>query len=148
VENLSGRAIDVLLVEDNPADVRLTEETLKESKVKINLNVAIDGQEATDFLHKNGRFTDAPRPDVILLDLNLPKKDGRQVLKEIKEDPKLKCIPIVIITSSKAEEDVVKTYDLHANCYVVKPINLEQFSKIVRTIEEFWFKIVKLPPKA
>jgi CheY-like chemotaxis protein len=147
VENLSGKAIDVLLVEDNPSDVRLTEETLKESKVKINLSVVIDGQEATDFLHKNGRFTDAPRPDVILLDLNLPKKDGREVLKEIKEDPKLKCIPIVIITSSKAEEDVVKTYNLHANCYITKPINLEQFSKIVRAIEEFWFTIVKLPPK-
>ncbi|WP_404358120.1 response regulator [Methylotuvimicrobium sp. KM1] len=140
-----GRAAEFLLVEDNPGDVRLTKEALTESKVKNNLNVVGDGEEAMAFLRRQGRYAEAPRPDVILLDLNLPKKNGREVLEEIKADPSLKRIPVVIITSSEAEQDVLRTYDLHVNCYVNKPVDLEQFIKVVQSIETFWLTIVKLP---
>lgn len=140
-----GRPADFLLVEDNPGDVRLTQEALKSHKVQNNLHVVTDGEEAMAFLHKQGRFKDAPRPDIILLDLNLPKKDGREVLAEIKSDPGLKTIPVVIITSSEAEQDVIKSYNLNANCYVTKPVNLDQFIKVVQSINDFWLTIVKLP---
>jgi len=141
----TGRPIEILLVEDNPADVRLTVEILKETKVRNNLTVAGDGNEALELLRRTGRYTHAMRPDLILLDLNLPKKDGKQVLAEIKADPVLKRIPVVILTSSKAEEDIVKSYNLHANCYVTKPVDLEQFVKVVKSVEDFWLTIVKLP---
>lgn len=144
LENI-GRAAEFLLVEDNPGDVRLTCEALTESKVKNNLNIVGDGMEAMAFLHREGKYADAPRPDVILLDLNLPKKNGLEVLAEIKADATLKRIPVVIITSSEAEQDILKTYDLHVNCYVNKPVDLEQFIKVVQSIETFWLTIVKLP---
>ena len=137
--------IEILLVEDNPADVRLTREALKEAKVRNQLHVVEDGVAAMKFLKREGDFADAPRPDLILLDLNLPKKDGREVLEEIKQDDSLKRIPVVILTTSQAEEDIVKTYNLHANCYVTKPVDLDQFITIVRSIEDFWLTIVKLP---
>lgn len=140
------RTIDILLVEDNEADVRLTEEVLTESKVRNNLIVANNGQEALERLRRKGRFSGSSRPDLILLDLNLPVKDGREVLAQIKEDPDLKRIPVVILTTSKAEEDILKTYNLHANCYITKPVDLEQFVTVVRYIEDFWLAIVKLPP--
>ena len=141
----TGRPIDILLVEDNPGDVRLTVEALKEGKVHNKLHVAKDGMEAMAFLHKEGKYADAPHPDLILLDLNLPKKDGREVLEEIKEDPRLKRIPVVILTGSKAGEDILKSYNLHANCYITKPVDLEQFITVVESIEDFWLTIVKLP---
>ena len=141
----TGRPIEILLVEDNAADVRLTVEILKETKVRNTLTVAADGIEALDLLRRNGRYTHAMRPDLILLDLNLPKKDGREVLAEIKTDPDLKRIPVVILTSSKAEEDIFKSYNLYANCYVTKPVDLEQFVKVVKSIEDFWLTIVKFP---
>ena len=140
------RSIDILLVEDNPGDARLAKEALNESKIKNRLHFVGDGEEATDFLFRKGKYEDAPRPDLILLDLNLPKKDGRELLSEIKNDPHLKRIPVVILTTSKAEEDIIKTYNLHANCYITKPLDLDQFIKVVRSIEEFWLTIVKLPP--
>ena len=140
-----GRAAEFLLIEDNPGDVRLTCEALMESKVKNNLSIVGDGLEAMAFLHREGKYADAPRPDVILLDLNLPKKNGLEVLGEIKADASLKRIPVVIITSSEAEQDILKTYDLHVNCYVNKPVDLEQFIKVVQSIETFWLTIVKLP---
>ena len=139
-------SIEVLLVEDSPADVRLTREALKEEKMRINLHVAVDGVEAMQFLRREGKFAEAVRPYLVLLDLNLPKKDGREVLKEIKSDADLKRIPVVILTMSKAEEDVLKTYDLHANCYITKPLDLSQFAKVVKSIQDFWLTIVKLPP--
>ena len=137
--------IDILLVEDNEADVRLTQEVLTESKVRNNLIVANDGEEALACLRRQGKFKNSPRPGLILLDLNLPVKDGREVLAQIKEDPDLKSIPVVILTTSKAEEDIVKTYKLHANCYITKPVDLDQFVTVVRYIEDFWLAIVKLP---
>jgi chemotaxis family two-component system response regulator Rcp1 len=140
-----GRSIEILLVEDNPGDVRLTIEALREGKVRNNLSVATDGVEALEFLRRRGAFANAPRPDLILLDLNLPKKDGREVLAEIKADPDLKTIPVVVLTTSKAEEDVVRSYHLHANCYVTKPVDLDQFISVVRAIEDFWLTIVALP---
>jgi len=140
--------IDILLVEDNPADVRLTIETLKEEKIFNNLHVVRDGEEALAFLRKKGKYTDAVRPDLILLDLNLPKVDGREVLKEIKSDDQLKSIPVVVLTVSKSEEDIIKSYNLHANCYITKPVDLKQFAKVAKTVQEFWLTIVKLPPKA
>ncbi|BBL71513.1 response regulator [Methylogaea oryzae] len=140
-----GRPAEFLLVEDNPGDVRLTQEALYESKVRNNLNIVGDGQEALAFLRREGKYADAPRPDVILLDLNLPKKDGREVLAEIKADPSLKRIPVVVITSSEAEQDIIKSYDLHVNCYVSKPMDLDQFVRVVQSIETFWLTIVKLP---
>lgn len=143
--NSLGRPADFLLVEDNPGDVRLTQEALKSHKVQNNLHVATDGEEAMAFLRRQGKYANAPRPDIILLDLNLPRKDGREVLAEIKSDPNLKAIPVVIITSSEAEQDVVKSYNLNANCYITKPVNLDQFIKVVQSINDFWFTIVKLP---
>jgi chemotaxis family two-component system response regulator Rcp1 len=143
----NGRPIEILLVEDNAGDVRLTIESLKESKVRNNMNVVPDGIEALAFLRRQGPHADAPRPDIILLDLNLPKMDGREVLSEIKQDSELKRIPVVILTTSKAEEDILRTYNLHANCYITKPVNLDQFMNVVRAIEDFWLMIVKLPPE-
>ncbi len=140
--------VEILLVEDNPGDVRLTKEALKEGKVNNNLNVAMDGVEALAFLRKEGEFSNVPTPDLILLDLNLPKKDGREVLADIKEDSTLKRIPVVILTTSTAEEDIFKTYDLHANCYITKPVDLEQFIKVVKSIDEFWLTLVKLPSES
>src|SRR5258707_12699390 len=137
--------VDILLVEDNAGDVRLTREVLRDSKVRNNLIVANNGQEALACLRKQGKFTGTVRPDLILFDLNLPVKAGREVLAEIKSDPDLKRIPVVILTTSKAEEDILKTYNLHANCYVTKPVDLEQFVKVVKSLEDFWLAIVKLP---
>jgi chemotaxis family two-component system response regulator Rcp1 len=142
---LMGRPVEFLLAEDNPGDVRLTKEALRESKISNNLNVVPDGVEAMAFLRRTGNYANAPRPDVILLDLNLPKKDGREVLAEVKADPNLRLIPVVIITSSEAEQDVLRTYELHANCYVTKPVDLEQFIKVIQSIETFWLTIVTLP---
>ena len=143
-ENIS-RPIEILLVEDNPGDVRLTKEALKDARVINNLHVAGDGIEALDFLKRLEKHRNAIRPDLILLDLNLPKKDGREVLSEIKADPGLRQIPVVILTTSKAEEDILKTYDLHANCYITKPVDLEKFIEVISAIEDFWLSIVKLP---
>lgn len=140
-----SRSIEVLLVEDNPGDVRLTREALKEGKVFNNLSVAKDGEEALAFLRREGEFADAPRPDVILLDLNLPRKDGREVLEAIKSDPSLRTIPVVILTSSEAERDIARAYELNANCYITKPVDLDQFITVVKSIEDFWFTVVKLP---
>ena len=139
-------AVEILLVEDNPGDERLTREALKEGKVYNNLHWVKDGVEAIEFLHKRGKHANAPRPDIILLDLNLPKKDGREVLSEIKQDPALRSIPVVILTTSKAEEDVLKSYHLHANCYVTKPVDLEKFIVVVQSIDRFWLTVVTLPP--
>lgn len=142
----NGKPIEILLVEDNPGDVRLTLEALKEGKVRNNLHVAEDGVKALAFLRKEGKYADKPKPDLILLDLNMPKKDGREVLAEIKNDDDLKRIPVVVLTTSNAEKDIIKTYDLHANCYITKPVDLGQFINVVKTIEDFWLTIVKLPP--
>ena len=141
------KSINILLVEDNPGDADLAREALENSKMNNHLQVVDDGEKAMAFLRREGAYTDAPRPDLILLDLNLPKKDGRQVLAEIKTDEGLKRIPVVNLTTSRAEEDVLKTYDLHANCYITKPIDLNQFLHVVRSIEDFWLSIVVLPPK-
>jgi two-component system, chemotaxis family, response regulator Rcp1 len=138
-------SIQVLLVEDNPGDVRLTKEALKEGKLLNQLTVVGDGVEALLFLRKEGKYADAIQPELILLDLNLPKKDGREVLAEIKADPKLRRIPVVVLTTSSAEEDILKIYDLHANCYITKPVDLEQFMGVVKSIEDFWVSVVKLP---
>lgn len=142
---MNSNPIQILLVEDNPGDVRLTQESLHDSKIKNCLHVVMDGVEAIAFLRQEGQYVDAPRPDVVLLDLNLPKKSGHEVLTEVKNDPNLKTIPIVILTTSDAEEDILGSYENHANCYITKPVDLEQFIKIVETIEDFWFTIVKLP---
>jgi len=139
-------AIEILLVEDNPGDVRLTEEALREGKIHNHLRVVCDGVEALAFLRREGTFANAVRPDIIFLDLNLPRKDGRVVLQEIKQDPDLLRIPVVVLTTSKAEEDILRSYDLHVNCYVVKPVDFEQFVHVVHSIENFWFTVVKLPP--
>jgi chemotaxis family two-component system response regulator Rcp1 len=143
-----GTPIDILLVEDNPGDVRLTIEALKEGKVLNTLSVAMDGVEALSFLYREGEYANAPRPDLILLDLNLPKKDGREVLAEIKSDENLRRIPVVVLTTSQAEQDIIKSYDLHANCFITKPVDLEQFISVLQSIENFWLTIVKLPPDA
>jgi len=140
-----NRPIEILLVEDNPGDVRLTQEALKDGKILNNLHVTSDGVEAMAFLHREDRYADKPRPDIILLDLNLPKKNGREVLKEIKEDSDLKRIPVVVLTVSSAEQDILKTYNLHANCYITKPVGLDEFLTIVKSIEDFWLTVVKLP---
>jgi len=141
-----GRPIEILLVEDNPADVRLTVESLKEGKVCNILHVVEDGEEALAFLHKKGKYADKPHPDIILLDINLPKKSGLEVLSEIKGDDMLKRIPVVVLSASKAEEDIHRSYGLHANCYISKPVDLDQFIHVIKTINNFWFSIVKLPP--
>ncbi len=140
-----GRPLEVLIVEDNPGDVRLTEECLKDFGMNNNLHVVQDGEEAIDFLRKEDRFTLVPRPDLILLDLNLPKKDGREVLADIKRDSSLRRIPVVVLTTSSAEKDILKAYDLQANCYITKPVDLDTFSSVLRSIHDFWFGVAKLP---
>ncbi len=139
--------IEILLIEDNPGDVELTKIALEDSKISVNLNIVEDGVEAIAFLRREGKYANVPYPDIVLLDLNLPKKDGREVLAEIKADEKLKRIPVVVLTTSQAEEDVLKVYNLSANCYITKPVDFDQFVKIVQSIENFWFTIVKLPPE-
>ena len=139
--------VEILLVEDNPGDYRLTQEALREGKVYNNLYWAQDGVEALEFLRQRGRYSDVPRPDIVLLDLNLPKKDGREVLSEIKGDENLRSIPVVILTTSQAEEDVLRSYDLHANCYVTKPVDLEKFITVVQSIDRFWLTIATLPTR-
>lgn len=140
--------IEILLVEDNPGDVRLTREALKGSKVYNNLQVISDGEEAIKYLKREGQYSSAPRPDLVLLDLNLPGRDGREILSEIKTSPELNTIPVVILTTSSAEQDIQKTYSLHANCYITKPLELEGFTEVVRSVEGFWLSIVKLPSRA
>ena len=139
------RPIEILLVEDNPGDVRLTQEALGEAKVRNNLAVAKDGVEALSYLRREPPFEKATRPDLILLDLNLPRKDGRDVLAEIKADPDLRRLPVVVLTTSSAEKDILESYNLYANCYITKPVDLDQFVRIVSSIEDFWLTIVKLP---
>jgi len=141
------KPIEILLVEDNPGDARLTREALAQSKVRNNLHHAKDGEEAMAFLRREGPFTNAPTPDLVLLDLNLPRRDGREVLEDIKKDPLLKQIPVVVLTSSQAEEDILRSYRLHANCFITKPVDLEQLTKVVQGIEQFWFTLVRLPPE-
>jgi two-component system, chemotaxis family, response regulator Rcp1 len=141
------RPVEILLVEDNAADVRLTQEALREGKIRNRLSVVEDGEVAMRYLRREGEFESALRPDVVLLDLNLPRKNGREVLREMKSDPRLKSIPVVILSSSEAEQDVIAAYDLHANCYVTKPVDLDQFVRAIQSIEQFWFTIVKLPPE-
>ena len=140
-----GAPIEILLVEDNPGDVRLTLEALKDNKIRNNVSVVEDGVEAMAFVNRESKYANAPRPDLILLDLNLPKKDGREVLAEIKAVQNLRRIPVVILTTSKAEEDIFKAYYNHANCFITKPVDLDQFIKVAKSIEEFWLTIVKLP---
>jgi two-component system, chemotaxis family, response regulator Rcp1 len=142
----SAQPLEVLLVEDSPGDVRLTKEALKDAKVHINLRVVRDGIDAMAFLMHEGEYATVPRPDLILLDLNLPKKDGREVLREIKENPELKSIPVVILTTSASEADILRSYLLHANCYITKPVNLDGFLTVVKSIDSFWLSVVKLPP--
>ena len=143
MENLTF--VEILLIEDNPGDARLTLEALKDGKIKNNLSIVHDGVEATDFLFKRDQYKNAPRPDLILLDLNLPKKNGQEVLAEIKADDSLKSIPVIVLTLSKAEEDIIRSYNLHANCFLIKPIDLNQFFEVVKSIEDFWLTLVKLP---
>ena len=141
-------SVNILLVEDNPGDVRLTKEAFKEAKVNNNLHIVSDGVEALDFLRRKGKYIGAPRPDIILLDLNMPKKNGREVLAEIKADPDLMRIPVLVLTISQAEEDILKSYNLHANCYIQKPVDINKFIDVVKSIEGFWLTIVKLPSGA
>ena len=143
--SVSGAPIEMLLVEDNPDDVDLTIEALEDAKIANRLHVVSDGVAALAFLHRKGGYVRVPRPDLILLDLNLPKKGGREVLAEIKSDPKLRCIPVVVLTTSSADEDILRAYDLHANCYITKPVDFEQFSRVIHAIEDFWLTVVKLP---
>jgi two-component system, chemotaxis family, response regulator Rcp1 len=140
------KCVEILLVEDNPVDVLVTKRALQGGKVCNNLHVVQDGEEAMDFLYQRGKYSDAPRPGLILLDLNLPKKNGREVLAEIKQDCSLLQIPVIVLTTSEAETDILLSYGLHANCYITKPVNLEQFTDVVRSIEGFWFTVVNLPP--
>lgn len=139
------RAISILLIEDNPGDARLTLEAFRDAKVRNDVQVVVDGVEAMAFLHREDKYANAPRPDLILLDLNLPRKDGRQVLDEIKHDESLRRIPVAVLTTSRADNDILASYNLHANCYVTKPVDLDDFIRVVRGIEEFWLSIVKLP---
>jgi chemotaxis family two-component system response regulator Rcp1 len=145
MESHGPQPINVLLVEDSPGDIRLTQEALKDAKMHINLRVARDGEIAMAFLMREGEYANAPRPDLILLDLNLPKKDGREVLKEIKESETLKIIPVVILTTSASEGDILRSYSLHANCYITKPVSLDGFLTVVKSIDNFWMSVVKLP---
>ncbi|HYL32773.1 MAG TPA: response regulator [Stellaceae bacterium] len=147
-EAFSSRPIEILLVEDNPGDARLTQEALREGKIRNNLHHASDGVEALAFLRHEGAHAKAPMPDLVLLDLNLPRKDGREVLAEMKQDPRLRKIPVVVLTTSEAENDIVRSYELHANCYITKPVGLEQFISIVRQIETFWLAVVTLPTRS
>ena len=144
---LRVKPAQLLLVEDNPGDVRLTKETLKDAKLMVDLHVVGDGVEAMAFLRQQGKYASAPRPDLVLLDLNLPKKDGREVLAETKSDSSLRLIPVVIMSTSQADEDIVKAYSLHANCFVTKPLELDQFNYTIKSIVEFWYELVKLPRK-
>jgi len=146
IEEIS-RPIEILLVEDNPADVRLTIEVFKDARVHSHLNVVEDGVEALAFLRREGKYAYAPRPDIVLLDLNLPKKNGLEVLAEIKEDNNLRRIPVIILTTSQAEEDILSTSNLYANCFITKPVALEQFIRVVESLKEFWLTVVKLPPE-
>lgn len=148
MENIILKSIDILVVEDNTGDARLIKEVLNDNKIYSSLHIVKDGVEAMEFLHSKGKHKTAPKPDLIILDLNLPKKDGREVLADIKADDELKHIPVVIMTISQAEEDILKSYNLHANCYITKPLDLNQFIKVVKSIQDFWFSIVKLPPKS
>ena len=141
-----NKSICILMVEDNPTDVMITKEALAHAKVLHSLHVVEDGMEALDFLHRRGKYAKAPQPDLILLDLNMPRKNGQEVLAEIKADQRLKHIPVVVLTTSKAEEDVIKAYGLHANCYVIKPVDFDVFAEVVRSIQQFWFTVVTLPP--
>ena len=145
IDNKMSQNVEILLVEDNPGDIRLIVEVLKEGKIHNNLSIVEDGEEALAYLRREGSYRDAIVPDIILLDLNLPKINGTEVLAEIKKDPLLKYIPVIILTTSEAEQDILRAYDLHANCYITKPVNLEQFLTVVRSIENFWLTIVKLP---
>jgi CheY-like chemotaxis protein len=145
--NESGRVVEILLVEDNPADALLMEEALQDSSMPNRLSVVTNGDEALDFLYRRGRYELSTRPDVIMLDLNLPKKDGREVLAEIKNDPDLRSIPVVVITTSRSEEDISRSYNLHANCYITKPVRLNDFFNVVKKIEDFWFTVAKLPSR-
>ena len=142
-----SKPINILLVEDNPGDIRLTREVLKEGKIRNELNVVTDGEEAILYLQRKDKYSKSITPDIILLDLNLPKKDGREVLSEIKEDPILKLIPVIVLTTSAAEQDIFNTYSHHANCYIMKPVDFVQFINVIKSIESFWLSIVKLPPK-
>ncbi len=142
-----GRPVEILLVEDNPGDVGLTRETLKDSKLLNHISVVDDGVKAMAFLRLEGKYAKATRPDLILLDLNLPRKDGREVLEEIKTDEQLRRIPVVVLTTSSAEQDILRTYNLHANCFITKPVDLDRFTTVLKAIEEFWLTIVKLPPE-
>ena len=145
VPRTQSRPVQILLVEDNPGDVRLTQEALKDGRVYVNLTVACDGVEAMEILRRAGKHADKPKPDLILLDLNLPRKNGREVLQEIKEDEELRRIPVIVMTTSKAEQDIHRVYNLNANCYVTKPVDLDEFLNVVRSIEDFWLTIVTLP---
>ncbi|HJU24853.1 MAG TPA: response regulator [Casimicrobiaceae bacterium] len=147
-QSLQPHLVEVLLVEDNPGDARLTQEALREGKLRNRIHHARDGVEALAFLRHEGEYRDAPVPDIILLDLNMPRKDGREVLAEIKADPKLRFIPVVILTTSEAENDIVRSYELHANCYITKPVDLDKFTRIVHTIEDFWLEVVTLPNRS
>ena len=143
MENL--KSVEILLIEDNPGDARLTQEALKDGKVRNILHIVYDGEEATDFLFKRNQYKNASRPDLIILDLNLPKKNGQEVLAEIKADDNLRSIPVIILTISKQEEDIIRSYNLHANCFIIKPIDLNQFFEVIKSIEDFWLTLVKLP---
>ncbi len=140
-----SRPVEILLVEDNPGDIMLTQQAFKQARLANNIHVARDGESALEMLYKQGEYTDMVTPDIVLLDLNLPKKDGREVLEEVKEDAVLKHIPVVVLSSSKADQDVIKTYNLHANSYIIKPVNMEKFFEVVSAIEHFWFTVVTLP---
>jgi CheY-like chemotaxis protein len=142
---MPNNPVEILLVEDNPAEIRLTVEGLKEARLANRLHAVSDGDRALDFLYRRGEFTAAPRPDLILLDLNLPGVDGRTVLRTIKEDPSLKVTPVVVVTSSEAESDIIRSYEAHANCFISKPIDFDGFTKVVKSIENFWFTVVRLP---
>jgi two-component system response regulator len=144
----NAKPVEILLVEDNPGDALLTKRFLEKSKICNNLHIVEDGFDAMTFLRKTGKYKDVPLPDLILLDLNLPGKDGREVLAEVKADKELSFIPVIVFTSSEAEEDIVKSYNLHANCYITKPVDFEQFRKVLTALEDFWFLVVKLPPHA
>ena len=144
----TAKMVEILLVEDNMGDIRLTKEALKEGNIPNHLNTVMDGAEAIKFLFREGKYKDAQRPDIILLDLNLPKKDGKEVLAKIKADEELKSIPVVVLTTSTSEADIHKAYDLHANCYITKPVDFNKFIEVVKSIEEFWLNLVKLPSEA
>jgi CheY-like chemotaxis protein len=144
--NSQVRLVEILLVEDSPSDTELTIEALREAKMRNHLSIVEDGVQAMEFLRRQGAYASAPRPDLIMLDLNLPRKDGREVLAEIKADPTLQTIPVVVLTTSRAEQDIARSYNLHANCYVTKPVDFERFLEVVHSIESFWLYIVTLPP--